>query len=388
MKLPALSDNLGFVIRGFGRDVLGFPLRAVRHVWRNRRYLTYHKLVNIAIVNVEYLLRRPHMIGRPYDIKLEPTNICNSTCRLCPTGIGLRGRPKGCMPFDTYRQIIDRIKHHTYILDLSNWGDPLIAPEIYDMIRYAHDARIWTYLSTNLHALRLDAGDAERLVGSGLDMLNCSVHATTESAYQAYQPGKQLAPVLDRVRAIVDAKRRLKSSRPVVRLFLAVGKHNEHEVAAFRRLSRELGCEPVFTHVSLNLRFIGHDKHLHDLGWSTDQKRCAAQEIADRWLPRNPKWVAPWYRRGQALQPPVRTGRCNKLYRCDWPWRKTVINFDGAVTACCGVFNPKWQMGNIVEQPFNTVWNGPTYRRARESFTRAVEAGCGEPCRRCPGVLM
>jgi len=364
-----------------------FVARSFWHLWRNRKYLTFYKLFNILIVNLEYLFKRERLIGLPYDIKLEPTNICNSSCRLCPTGMGLAGREKGKMSFERFKQIIEQIKHHTYVLDLSNWGDPLIVPEIYDMIRYAHERKIWTYLSTNLHSFSIENNDAERMIKSGLDMLNCSIHSASQQTYEQYQPNKNFDSVLAKIRNIQETKRRLGTSKPVVRMFFVVTRHNEHEIEQFKKLADELGCVAVFTTASLNLRFIGRDKNLKDLGWSYEQKVQFAEQIKQQWLPQNSKWVAKWYQgNGEFLKDKVEIRQ--KAFECNWPWKRTVINWNGDVTACCGVFNPEWTMGNVFDDSFRKIWNNQTYQLARRSFSKPVPEGQGTPCSECYGVLM
>jgi radical SAM protein with 4Fe4S-binding SPASM domain len=79
----------------------------------------------------------------------------------------------------------------------------------------------------------------------------------------------------------------------------------------------------------------------------------------------------------------------SKPMRCDWPWRSGVINWDGSVVTCCGVFEKSDDMGNVFAQPFGEIWNGLSYRMARRSFRRAAPAPAGyaNPCRECPGFL-
>ena len=84
---------------------LDYVARAVFHVWRNRRYLSTFKLINMALINVQFKLKTERVIGRPYSMKIESTNICNTKCQLCPTGIGLRGRAKGKMDFSQYKHV-------------------------------------------------------------------------------------------------------------------------------------------------------------------------------------------------------------------------------------------------------------------------------------------
>ena len=220
-------------------NVADFVARALFYLWRNHRYLTLPKLANIAVANLCCLLKTEYVPARPYDMKIESTNICNTKCQLCPTGIGLQGRPKGTMDLQRYRGLIDQLKWHLLALDLSMWGDPLIVPDIYDMIRYAHDRRIWTYVSSNLHAFKPGKGQAEKLIESGLDLLTCSLHGASQQTYESYQPGKRFDEAVDKVRHIIDTRRRMGSTTPVVQLNFVVTRHNEHEREAFRALAQE-----------------------------------------------------------------------------------------------------------------------------------------------------
>lgn len=365
-------------------DLMVFFPKALRYIWRNRRYITAYKLYNIAVVNFEYLMRKEVLRGLPYLVKIEPTNICNSNCQLCPTGRGFHGRSKGRMSFERYKYIVDQIKDFAYVLDLSNWGDPLVVPEIYDMIRYAHESGLWTYISSNLHAFSIKDGDADRLVSSGLDMLNCSLHAATDQTYKIYQPGKSLYSVIEKIEAIQDAKKRLGRKRPVVQLYFVVMRHNEGEMGEFVRLAHELGCRAVFSKVSLNLRFIDKDKTLKPLGLSEEEKNRRIKEIKERWLPRNPAWVPSWYNGGIKGK---RSWFDIKPIRCSWPWRNIVINWNGDVTVCCGVFNPAYVLGNVFERPIREIWNDIGYRLSRRSFKVPLEDRRAEPCASCIGVL-
>ncbi len=293
------------------------------------------------------------------------------------------------MSFARFRGIIDQIKDHACVVDLSNWGDPLLAPEIHEMIRYAHDARIWTYISSNLHAFRAGDGQAVRMVESGLDMLSCSLHAATQTAYETYQPGKRLDLVISNIRTILEARRSLRARTPRVQLFFVVTRHNEHEMGDFRALAGDLGCEAVFSPASLNLRFVGRGRNLEDLGWSSERKCESASEICSEWLPRDDgEWLAPCYRAGADRGEKGRGSRKQKVYPCDWPWRGAVINWDGSVSVCCGVFDPRWEMGNVVAEPLRRIWNNDAYRAARRSFRRVVAGPAGKPCKGCPGTLV
>ena len=396
-RLAGATDSLRHAQRRYGAvrrhaaHAVDFLVRGLWHVRRNRRYLTPVKLVNMAIINLQCRFKTQRVIGMPYRMKIEPTNICNTHCQLCPTGLGYTGRAKGSMTFDRFARLVNQVRRYVYTLDLSMWGDPLIVPDIYRMVRYAHDRGIWTYLSSNLHAFKPHKRQADALVRSGLDLLTCSLHGATQETYQAYQPGKDLDATIDKIRAIQLAKRRLGSATPAIQLNFVVTKLNQHEVSAFQKLAAELGCKPVFSSPSLNLRFLDRDKDLVPLSIKGDQLERKTRQHLARWLPDDDRYVIEPYRLlrdGQPCDGEQFNG--HKPMDCHWPWKDTVINYDGSVVTCCGVFDPADDLGNAFKRPLHEIWNGPAYRAARRSFTRNVDASPAHanPCRTCPGFMV
>lgn len=376
---------------------MDFVARGAFYLWRNHRYLSVVKLANMALINIQFHFKTERVIGRPYNMKIESTNICNTKCQLCPTGIGLEGRAKGKMRFGQYKSLIDRLRWHLFGVDLSMWGDPLIVPEIYDMIAHARKRGIWTYISSNLHAFKIAPGrnqtkdQATCLVESGLEMLTCSLHGASQKTYETYQPGKSFDDAVEKIRHIIATRDRLGSRTPVVQLNFVVTRHNEHEHVAFQELADELGCKAVFSTASMNVRFLNQDSKLQPLGLAEDVLAKKTREHLNEWLPADENHVLAPYREMQRTGE-TRSEQYNgyKPFNCSWPWRQSVINWDGEVVTCCGSFDPGEDMGNVFEVPFDKVWNGPKYRAARRSFKRkvSVEASEGNACATCPGYML
>ena len=105
--------------------------------------------------------------SKPYNIHIEPTNICNLRCPLCSTGVEAETRKKSILTFENFKKLIDNIKDTTLILSLQNWGEPTLVQDLPKMIRYAADAGIFTRMSTNFS---IDYTDDyfEELMKSGL----------------------------------------------------------------------------------------------------------------------------------------------------------------------------------------------------------------------------
>jgi len=346
------------------------PLLA--RAWHLRKFLTPFKLANICLVKLQWLLRTEYVIGRPYAITIEPTNFCNSNCRLCPTNQRGLSREKGVLQWEPYRDWIDRYSPWIYEVSLAFWGEPLLAPNICRMITYAHDKRIRTFLSTNLHALRPERGDASALVASGLDKLTCSLHAASQGTYEVYQPGKEFEAAVNKIRAITDVRQRSGSKTPEVLLNFVVTRFNEHEIPAFTGLAHELGCEPQFTPASLNLRFI-----------PSENRDGEIENRLRNWLPRDPAYVLEPYRRmldGAEVNSPKARHACKEL------WVHLYISWDGMVYPCWAPGGHDQAFGDLAVQSLGEIWNGPRYRAARRRATD--RNGDDVICAHCCGTAL
>jgi radical SAM protein with 4Fe4S-binding SPASM domain len=259
------------------------------------------------------------------------------------------------------------------------------------MIRYTHERRIWTYLSSNLHAFKPEKDHAHKLVESGLDMLTCSLHGASQETFALYQPGKNFADTLAKVRHILATRAQMGSATPAIQLNFVVTRVNEHEVAAFQKLADTLGCRAVFSAPSVNIRFLASGAGAPQaLGLAPDVQQKQVRAHMQRWLPTDQRYVLEAYRR--VLQDEDRADQYNghKMYNCSWPWLSSVINWDGSVVTCCGSWDPKEDMGNVFEQPFGRIWNSRQYRMARRSFRHALAAedARDNPCATCPGFML
>ena len=68
-----------------------------------RRWLL--RAANGAALRLGRRLRPARAPGLPRLLMIEPTNLCNLHCPLCPTGAGTLKRPAGRMLFELYRPV-------------------------------------------------------------------------------------------------------------------------------------------------------------------------------------------------------------------------------------------------------------------------------------------
>src|SRR5262245_35074833 len=232
---------------------------------------------------VRYL---PFALGRPRTprtITIDPLARCNLSCPLCPTGRGHRtSAGRGILSLALYCKILDQLPKLRTLL-LFNWGEPLMHPQIDELIAIAARRGIAVHAHSNL-SLKKDDEFFERLIDSGLHSLWASLDGASEETYTRYRVGGDFALALANLERLARIKQRLGSKTPQIVWKFIVHRHNAHEVETARQMARELGVE--FTTAPIDL---GDDLVDYAIGESLEERRR-------EWLPDEPAARAPAYR--------------------------------------------------------------------------------------------
>jgi MoaA/NifB/PqqE/SkfB family radical SAM enzyme len=322
------------------------------------RYSTGRKLLNLLRLQWQFRRKTLNAAGSPYRYYVEPTNACNLRCPFC-FGWQERSRRRwGQMPLETFKSIIDQIAPSAYWVDLYNRGEPLLHPEICEMVSYANQQRIGTKISTNLN--KLEPGTAEQLVKSGLDYLVVSIDGATQESYSSYRAGGDLEKLLSNLRAIMQAKNRLKSATPYITVRTIIMRQNEHELDKIKQTALEIGADNViFVPMIVNME----------------------SESANEWLPVNPEYSMYDYEK--------RSNRLSyDLKACPELWQRWTINWDARVFPCCFADGDGEELGNLTESDISTIWNSIEYQASRATFSKACPSelvGITTVCTECRG---
>ena len=334
-----------------------YIFESVRHLNARKLAFFYHflghftpkKCLNILKVEFSYLLKKSHSIGFPYMLVVDPTNVCNLHCPLCPTGTGKSGRPRGMMTLETFRTAIDSLSEYAVEVIIYNWGEPLLNKHIYSMIRYAAEQNIITHLSTNLTLLT--RASAEKLIRSGLEHLRVSIDGVSQKAYGSFRKGGDYHQAMRNLQLLIETRNRLKSRSPLIDWYFLVTKHNEHEIPEAKEIARQVKVDHIHFVSILPVDTF----HNAELGFLKDKSHPLAVE----WLPHNRVL------RYNQDRPYLHSAHC------PWLWRYTVINYDGSVAPCCYIDNQDTDMGSILENSFSEIWNNEAFRAARAAFKKS-----------------
>jgi radical SAM protein with 4Fe4S-binding SPASM domain len=325
-------------------------------------------------------------VNLPGFVQIEPVGQCNLACRMCPVvhrGDGAPGKPPAFMEFATFCRLVEQFGQ-VRELHLQGLGEPMLHPRLFDMVRFAAGRGI--EVSTNSNLTALSPRRAEECVTSGLKRLHVSIDAADPEAYAYIRVGSQLARVLRNLRWLNEAKARLGSSTPQIRLVAVVMRRNLRELPALVRLARSHGV------AHLSVQHLCHDfsedtlpeKYRAMRGFvdaetlagvpsatierAFDEARDAAAALGvELRLPR--------------VRPRPATQQKHGRARCDWPWRGAYLSFRGDAMPCCMVATPdRVSFGNMARDGVAPIWNNGAYQAFR---ARLDSDDAPEICKGC-----
>jgi radical SAM protein with 4Fe4S-binding SPASM domain len=321
----------------------------------------------------------------PRELQVEVTGACNLACKMCLVRYRPKlGRREGAMCFHTFRALVDELPDLERVV-LQGLGEPLLAPDLFQMIEYACARRIRIGFNTN--ATLLTRARSLRLVELGLDWLHISVDGATAGTYEGIRDGSDFERVRRNIADLTAVMRDLGAEKPDVSLVFVAMRRNVGELPALVALAAELGVPRLWVQ-NLSHSFNDTDPsgayreireyHAREALWAgrdaaVDRAFDEAREVAERdgielRLPR--------------LESPPPAPRAPGQPGCHWPFGSAYVTHDGKVQPCCMVMGAdRAVLGRIGDDGgFAGVWEGAAYRDFRHGLLTddppEVCAGC------------
>jgi radical SAM protein with 4Fe4S-binding SPASM domain len=286
-----------------------------------------------------YLAGKSHIAGGPVTLAIESTAKCNLSCPMC-----LRARiyfqPRN-MELSVFRKIIDDGKDFLEFAVPYGAGEPLMNPQIFDMIAYCTQMGVPSLISTN--ATMLSEKYSRRLIEAGLNQIIFAFDGATRETYETYRRGAKFDQVYKNILTFLRVKKEMRSKIFCIIQAVAL-KENLSEIPEIVRMWR---CEGI------------------------DEVRVKNDEVHDE---------------GSAI-PGNRKRRSSLKRHCYHLWRGPMyIHNDGTFFPCCYSY-PYEPIGNIKKNSITEIWNSEKIVQMREAHLRG-EAGKYEVCANCVAVRL
>lgn len=251
---------------------------------------------------------------------------CNLRCPSCPVeNMSSLPTPRTVMSAESFEAIVHKIERETpgaSRLDLFNWAEPLLHPDLPRLVGIAKDHGLHVGLSTNLNIW----GDLDEVLRQGPQSFSVSISGASQDVYGRGHVGGDVERVKDHLRRLGESVER-SGGRTRVRVTYYCYRDNLGEdYRRMRELCRSLGFMflPLWAYVMPVEKLL----EVYEGGPLSGSDRKLIGRLA----------VTP---------EEIRAARRLPSRDCVFRSRRTAINSDGSVALCCGVYD---RANNIARQ--------------------------------------
>ena len=339
--------------------------------------LRFHKYLNFLLGLLARRERSIEVHSRPFELTLDLSTRCQLSCPYCSVGNRTIRRPAGVLSPELNEQVLSELGKTAFIIWYFSTGEPLLNRRVAEIFTLARQYEIFTVISTNL-SLRLSDVQIDGLLRSNLGAISVSLDGASPETYARYRVGGDFDLVVHNMVRLIERKRVLGLSYPLIEWRFLVFRHNQPEMKRAKVMASELG-------VDLLEFFPGYASP--DAPESGVQRVSPGVQIS---APSGPALSQALKRRDTLLHRKLGPGMdygsappsiCRQ--KCDWLYFGTAIFPGGSVGPCCVSNDEPDDFGRLDgTTPFSEIWNNARYLRARGMF--AGRAAPDLVCSRCP----
>lgn len=279
----------------------------------------------------KYIYYNMNMIELPFypdRIYLELTNNCNFQCIMCPNGRGLMKRERGFMDYELAKKIIDEMAPHVQTIVLHIWGESLLHPRIFDIIKYCQKYNIRTELSTNTSLLNEKI--SRDIIYSGLSMIYLCVDGISKETYEHVRKNGDYEKAVANVEDFLRIKNEKNRKEPIVNLQIIAMSETKNDIEKFKNRWTIKGVD------NINI------KPLDTWGGQIDEINAL-----------NANGI----------------NRLTKRFHCPNLWYHVHIYWDGTLICCDRDFDAKYPLGDVIDGVMK-IWNGPKMQELRKKHIK------------------
>lgn len=199
-------------------------------------------------------------------IQVEVTSYCNASCRYCPHTVYKDNWVSRHMPMELFEQLMPSFRN-TRLVYLQGWGEPLLHPEFFAMVKMLKKNNCVVGTTTN--GTTLTGTSIEQLMESGLDILAFSL-AGTDKKNDEIRYGTSLDGIMKTIKTINALKEKNRTEAPAIHIAYLLLKSNKDDSIKLPTLFKDL---PIKQIVLSSLDFVP------DKSWENELIRTKNKDV-------------------------------------------------------------------------------------------------------------
>lgn len=253
---------------------------------------------------------------------IEPTNICNFRCPICPNSLTEDRAASGMMSLDLFDSILNQISDKAEVIQLYWMGEPLLNENIYQMIEECKcRTQAKVIISTNGSLLSFEV--IKKLVDCGLDEIIVSMDACeSQEIYGKIRVGGDIEILNENIKNLILNKGNMSVVLQFIDLY-----SNQSEKEKFINKWNTFDCK-----IEISCLYTWANQ-IPSLNLASDN-----------------------------LSPVLK----KKRVPCADLWNKIAIHWDGHISACCFDYANKLIIGDCRNTSLAAIWNSDFANKLRE----------------------
>ena len=183
-----------------------------------------------------------------FDYQIDIAGLCNLRCISCPRGNFPEQPPAGFMSAADYERVLDKILREDPFVGavaLYNWGEPLLNPEVAEIVALTNERGVHAAISSNLN-VRKDFSDVIRARPT---WFRVSTSGFGDS-YEVTHTGGKWARFYENMFTLKRLRERYHPEM-IVEVFYHIYGHNRDDYPKMAELCDELGFSLRFRHAAI-----------------------------------------------------------------------------------------------------------------------------------------
>ena len=275
----------------------------------------------------------------PFRLWVEPASICQLDCVMCPNS-ELPPEMKGIMSLDLFHEIVDQCARFVYDINLTHRGEPLLNPDIVDMVGYGAAAGPKIRLHTN--AMTLTRELSQELISANLDLISFSVDGLPKESYERIRVRGRWDTVIANLLGFLEEKERQRSKKPYV-------------IIQVIEVPESSGGE------SEKKRFLAQFKGL---------------PVDEIYIKKPSNWAGSYETDLYDVEPST---------PCTFPWYALTVCFDGLIVPCPQDFFCRIPLGTVQNEGLLGAWRSERLETLRLSMAKRQFRSL-DPCWECDRI--